>query len=175
MSKAYSLAGIRVGWIACRDKDVIETLAAARHYTTISVSQTDQQIAALATSQMCLHSLLQRNISLAKGNLALLEKFVDEHYKEVEWVKPVAGTTALLRFTREGKPVDDVAFCERLQEETGVMLLPAGRGFGDRDSDAWTGWVRVGYVNNEEEIKEGLERLREFMRRGYREVPLLDA
>lgn len=174
MSKAYSLAGIRVGWIACRDKDIIERLAAARHYTTISVSGMDQQVAALATSQMCLHGLLGRNIALAKTNVAALEKFVDEHYKQVEWVKPVAGTTALLRLTREGKPVHDVVFCEKLQEDTGVMLLPAGTGFGDIEGDDWKGWVRVGFVNSEEVVKEGLERLKEFMRRGFREVPLLE-
>jgi aspartate/methionine/tyrosine aminotransferase len=39
MSKAYSLAGIRLGWIASRDKEIIEAVAEARDYTTISVSQ----------------------------------------------------------------------------------------------------------------------------------------
>ena len=39
MSKAYSLAGIRIGWIASRDKSIIEAIATARDYTTISVSQ----------------------------------------------------------------------------------------------------------------------------------------
>lgn len=37
LSKAYALAGIRVGWIASRSSEIIEACAQARHYTTISV------------------------------------------------------------------------------------------------------------------------------------------
>jgi aspartate/methionine/tyrosine aminotransferase len=76
MSKAYSLAGIRVGWIASRNSGIIEQIASARHYTTISVSGLDEQVAAYALSPATVHSLLARNIQLAKTNLALLEKFV---------------------------------------------------------------------------------------------------
>lgn len=174
LSKAYSLAGIRVGWIACRSQEVVEQLAAARHYTTISVSQLDQQVAALATSQMCLHGLLSRNIKLAKTNVALLERFVEDHYKECEWVKPVAGTTALVKFSRDGKLVDSVDLCERLQSETGTMLLPASRGFGDVNGDLWEGYVRVGYVCETEVLRDGLNKMREWMKTGYREVSLFE-
>lgn len=173
LSKAYSLAGIRVGWVACRSKEVLEKLAAARHYTTISVSALDQQIASLATSQLCLHGLLGRNIKLAKENVKLVDSFVDEH-AECEWVTPVAGTTGFIRFTRDGKPVDDVDFCERLQNETGVMLLPGSRGFGDADGDKWHGYVRIGYANETDIVRDGLEKLRGFMSSSYNDVPVVD-
>lgn len=173
LSKAYSLAGIRVGWVASRSKALIELLAEARHYTTISVSQMDQQVAALATSSMCLHEILGRNIRLAKENLGLLTRFVEEH-RECEWVRPVAGTTAFVRFVREGRPVDDVVFCERVQEETGVMLLPGSRGFGDEEGDRFKGFVRFGYVNETEIVREGLEKLRGFMSTRFKDVPVVN-
>lgn len=50
MSKAWSLAGIRVGWIASRDSSIMEAVRSARNYTTISVSQLDDRIAAFALS-----------------------------------------------------------------------------------------------------------------------------
>lgn len=79
LSKAYSLAGIRVGWIASRSPEIIEACAQARDYNTISVSQLDDQVAAYALSPQCIHGLLGRNIQLAKRNLGILEQFVESH------------------------------------------------------------------------------------------------
>jgi aspartate/methionine/tyrosine aminotransferase len=168
LSKAYSLAGLRVGWIASRNRDLIEQIAKVRDYTTISVSQLDQSVAAFALSPDTIHALLGRNIALAKANLALLERFVIKHDEYCSWVKPVAGTTAFVKFEREGKLLDAVALCKSLQASTGVMLLP-----GDCFGEEFKGYVRVGYVNREEVVKEGLEKLRLWMRKEFDDVPLL--
>ena len=169
LSKAYSLAGLRVGWIASRNRELIEQIAKVRDYTTISVSQLDQSVAAFALSPDTIHALLGRNIALAKSNLALLERFVIKHDEYCSWVKPVAGTTAFVKFEREGKLVDAVTLCKSLQAETGVMLLP-----GDCFGEEFKGYVRIGYVNREEVVKEGLEKMRLWMRKEFDDVPLLD-
>lgn len=170
MSKAYSLAGIRVGWIASRNPDIIEQCASARDYTAISVSQLDQQVAAFTLSPNVIHSLLGRNIQLAKANLELLERFVIKHDEYCSWTKPIAGTTAFVKFERDGKPIDAEVFCKALQEKTGVMLLPGAYGFGE----SFRGYVRIGYVNRTEIVKEGLEELRKFMRKEYDDLPLCE-
>ncbi|KAF2823368.1 PLP-dependent transferase [Ophiobolus disseminans] len=167
MSKAYSLAGIRIGWIASRNPELIETIAAARHYTTISVSGLDEQVAAFALHSSTVHSLLARNIQLAKTNVALLEKFVLKNDDECEWVKPVAGTTAFIKFHREGKPVDSVDFCKKLHEKTGVLFTP-GNCFGEE----WKGYVRVGFVNHTEIIEPGLAEATKFVRKNLDDVEL---
>ena len=168
MSKAYSLAGIRIGWIASRSSDLIEKIAAARHYTTISVSYFDEQVAAYALHPCTVHNLLARNIQLAKTNLALLEKFVIKNEDECEWVKPTAGTTAFIKFHREGKPVDSVDFCKKLLEATGVMFVPGSTCFGDE----FKGYVRIGFVNQTDIVKEGLEAATKFIRKNLDEVEL---
>ncbi|KAK4507276.1 hypothetical protein PRZ48_001011 [Zasmidium cellare] len=168
LSKAYSLAGLRVGWIASRSKDIIEECAKTRDYTTISVSQLDQSVAAFALSQDTIHSLLSRNIQLAKTNLELLERWVIKHDEYCSWTKPVAGTTAFIKFERDGKPIDAAAFCKDLQEKTGVMVLPGDVGFGEE----FKGYVRVGYVNKTEIVKESLEEMRKYMRKEYDDLPL---
>ena len=167
MSKAYSLAGLRVGWVASRSKGIVEKLTAARHYTTLSVSQLDQAVASFALSADTIHSLLSRNIQLAKTNLELLDRFILKHDEYCSWTRPVAGTTAFVKFERDGKPIDAEIFCKTLQEKTGVMFLPGNFGFGDE----FKGYVRVGYVNKTEIIKEGLEELRKFMRKEYDDLP----
>lgn len=168
LSKAYSLAGLRVGWIASRNRDLIERCAATRDYTTISVSILDQAVAAFALGPDVVHGLLGRNVQLAKTNLALLERFVIKHDEYCSWTKPVAGTTAFIKFERDGKPVDATALCKAVQEKTGVMLLPGDVGFGEE----FKGYVRFGYVNRTEIIAEGLEELRKFMRKEFDDIPL---
>lgn len=170
MSKAYSLAGIRVGWIASRNSEVIEEIASARHYTTISVSGLDEQVAAYALSPATVHGLLARNIQLAKTNLTLLEKFVIKNEDECEWVKPVAGTTAFIKFHREGKPVDSVDFCKKLLEKTGVLFVPGSQSFGEE----FKGYVRIGFVNQTDIIQKGLEEASKFVRKNLDEVELAE-
>lgn len=171
MSKAYSLAGIRVGWMASRNAEIVEKVASARHFATISVSLLDQEVAAFALSHDCIHALLGRNIAMAKANLELLERFIIKHDEYMSWpAKPVAGTTAFVKFTRDGKAVDSKALCERLQERTGVMFLPGDVGFGVE----WKGFVRIGYVNRTEIMKAGLDELNRFMRKDYDDVPLCE-
>ncbi len=168
MSKAYSLAGIRIGWLASRSPELVAEIASARHYTTISVSKLDQAVASFALSPDTIHALLGRNIALAKTNLDLLDRWITKHDEYCSYVKPVAGTTAFVKFERDGKAVDAKALCEALQAKTGVMWLPGDVGFGEE----WKGCVRVGYVNRTEVVKEGLEEARKFMRREFDDVAL---
>ena len=170
LSKAYALAGIRVGWVASRSPHIIEACASARHYTTISVSQLDDQIASFALSADCIHNLLSRNIKLAKANLSILENFIEKHRWACDWTKPVAGTTAMVRFSRQGQEVDDVAFCKSLMAETGVMFCPGCQCFGD--GQYFKGYVRIGYVCETEVLEQGLVELRAFMKGAFAHVPL---
>ncbi|KAI9788027.1 MAG: hypothetical protein M1835_002543, partial [Candelina submexicana] len=142
LSKAFSLAGIRVGWIASRDPTILKACAEARQYTTISVSSIDDQIASYALNPDTVQNLLARNTKLAKTNLALLETFIEEHTDVCRWVRPKAGTTAFVTFTKNNQPINDVIFCETLHKQTGVMLVPGSTCFGDGHS--FDGAVRIG-------------------------------
>jgi aspartate/methionine/tyrosine aminotransferase len=124
MSKAYSLAGIRIGWIASQDRSIVEAIASARDYTTISVSQLGDRVANYALSASVIHALLSRNIALAKTNLALLEDFINEHRDVCSWIKPSAGTTAFVKFEKNGRPIDDTRLCLDVLQKTTVMFLP---------------------------------------------------
>lgn len=170
MSKAYALAGIRVGWVASRSREIIEACASVRDYTIISVSQLDDAVASFALAPETIHRLLGRNIELARTNVAILESFIEQHRWAFEWVKPVAGTTAFVKVTKMGREVDDKVFCELLQERTGVMFCPGRHCFGEGKDFA--GYVRIGYVCETQVLKEGLEQVRAFMREHFNDVPL---
>lgn len=161
MSKAWSLAGIRLGWIATRDKNIIEAVAEARDYTTISVSQLDDQVASYALSDTVRPGLISRNLELASTNLELLDDFVRAHNSVCNWVKPTAGTTAFIQFTNQGKPVDDEAFCLDVLDKTKAMFLPGRKCFGHGEDFA--GYVRIGYVNETAVLKEALDKLGRYV------------
>ncbi|KAI1198199.1 PLP-dependent transferase [Nemania serpens] len=162
MSKAWALAGIRVGWAASRDASIVERLALARDYTTISVSQLDDQVARYALSAEVRPALLARNTALARTNLALLEAFVRDHAELCSWVKPTAGTTAFIRFSHgDRRPVDDEAFCLDVLEKTKVMFLPGARCFGH--GRGFEGYVRIGYVSDTDVLRRALELLSQYV------------
>jgi aspartate/methionine/tyrosine aminotransferase len=160
MSKAFALAGIRLGWIASRDADIVEAVAAARDYTTISVSQLDDQVAAYALGPGVLPALMERNVGIARTNLGLLEGFVGRYSGVCSWVRPAAGTTAMVRFRNlkdGGEVVNDERFVLDVLGRTKVLFLPAGVCFGHGKD--FGGCVRIGYACHTEVLKEGLERL----------------
>lgn len=157
MSKAFALAGIRLGWVASRDEGLVEAVASARDYTTISVSQLDDQVASYALSPAVLPALMERNLGIARTNLELLDGFVTRYSAVCSWVKPKAGTTALVQFRKGGEPVDDEKFMLDLLEKTKVLFLPASVCFGHRKD--FKGYVRVGYACHTSVLMEALEKL----------------
>ncbi|KAJ4222022.1 hypothetical protein FSOLCH5_000428 [Fusarium solani] len=161
MSKGYALAGIRVGWVASRDKSIISAIMSARDYTTISVSQIDDQIASYALSPAVRPSLVERNMTLARTNAKLVKEFVERHKSVCSWVEPRAGTTAFIRFTKNGEPVNDVDFCLDLLDKTKILFCAGSRCFGG-DED-FKGYVRMGYVCETEVLVEGLKRLGDYI------------
>lgn len=150
MSKTYSLAGLRLGWIA-GPKALLQAVSIHRDYNTISVGMLDDHFAAIALENR--DKILARSQSITRRNLAILAEWV-ENEPLISWVKPRSGTTALLKFDL---PITSEAFCTRLLERTGVMLTPGSA----MDME---GYLRIGYSNGEAILREGLARISVFLR-----------
>ncbi|GAB1818749.1 aminotransferase class I/II-fold pyridoxal phosphate-dependent enzyme [Herbidospora sp. RD11066] len=120
-SKSLGLPGLRIGWIACRDREVLSRLERAKHYTTICNSAPSEVLARIALKART--TILDRNRALIARNLPLFDAFFAEFPELFEWRGPDGGCVAYPRYLGpEG--VDE--FCTRLVEESGVLLLPAG-------------------------------------------------
>lgn len=158
---AYSLPGIKVGWIACKDKDILKVCQPTQTRIASAPSRLDEMVAAEALSDRCIHALLGRNIRLCQTNLELLQGFIEEHSWAVSWVRPQAGTTAMLKFHKMGKPVDDLAFCASLLNEAGVFLCPASTAYGG--SQSYRGFVRIAVGAPTSQVKAALAAWTSFM------------
>lgn len=149
MSKAYSLAGLRVGWIAA-PAEVTEKVLIHRDYDTISVGMINDHLAAIALESR--DAILARSRRITRQNLATLDAWVTAQPR-VSWVRPRAGTTAMLKLDI---PMTSREFCISLLQETGVMLTPG-------DAFDMEGHVRIGYANSPQVLQAGLSRLEAFL------------
>ncbi|CZR64666.1 probable aspartate/tyrosine/aromatic aminotransferase [Phialocephala subalpina] len=171
LSKAYSLAGLRIGWIASHNSEIIDVCVNARSYALITASQVDEYLASFILSPPRALGLIEMNCTLAQRNLSLVQSFIDENSSVCEWVKPVGGPLGFIRFTRSGKPVDDLELCTRLLERRGVLLVPGRKCFGDGVN--FSGYVRLGFGGDTNELEAGLKALQGFLQNDYANVPLL--
>src|SRR5206468_10951964 len=118
MSKSFALAGLRIGWIASRDRAMLARVAAFKDYLTICSSAPAEILALIALRAR--DRVLQRSRAIARDNLALPGRFFGEWAGIVEWVPPRAGSTG---FPRIVPPVDVDAFAAGLRESKGVLIL----------------------------------------------------
>lgn len=120
MSKAYGLPGLRIGWIACKDTDLLSRMERMKHYLSICNAGPSEHLAVIALKAR--DAVIGRNLALLKANLDLADVFFREFPDRFEWRRPDGGCTAYPRYLG----ADGVeAFCRRLVEEAGVVLLPA--------------------------------------------------
>jgi aspartate/methionine/tyrosine aminotransferase len=151
MSKAFSLAGFRLGWM-CGPPEVLRAAEIHRDYNTISVGMLDDLFSSIALEHR--DKVLARSRALVRTNLATLDRWMHSE-SSLSYVKPMAGTVALLKYSSD-MPSSD--FCLRLLEEAGVLFTP-GLAFD------LEGCVRIGYANSSAILEEGLRQTSGFLRR----------
>ncbi len=119
VSKTYGLPGLRLGWLACRDVALLQKIVSLKHYTTICASAPSEFLTALAFRHR--QKFIDRNRQIVLRNLAQLSAFFARHTDRFSWTPPNASTIGFARLL----PQQDVqAFCERLVQQAGVLLLP---------------------------------------------------
>jgi aspartate/methionine/tyrosine aminotransferase len=149
-SKAFSLAGLRVGWIAA-PADITEQIAIHRDYDTISVGMINDHFASIALENA--DKLLTRSQTITRENLATLEAWI-EGEPSISWVKPRAGTTAMIKLD---VPMTSREFCIDLLQATGVMLTPG-------DAFDMEGYARLSFANEPSVLAAGLNLLSDYLR-----------
>ena len=152
MYKTFGLPGLRVGWIATKDRKLLGKIAAFKDFTTICNSAPSEFHSCLALRHR--ETLIGRNLGIIRKNLGLLDEFFEEHGELFEWVKPKAGPIGFPQI-KFGRNVEE--FCTDAVEKQGVMLLPGTvYDFGERN-------FRLGF--GRKNMPEALEKLRECIKK----------
>ncbi|MBZ0333998.1 aminotransferase class I/II-fold pyridoxal phosphate-dependent enzyme [Marinobacter sp. AL4B] len=120
MSKAYGLPGLRIGWIACADKEIISKMERMKHYLSICNSGPSEQLTQIALRNS--DRLLARSCGIVDENLPKWEAFFANYPDLFDWQSPDGSCMAFPRY----KGADGVEqFCRTLVEESGVLFLPS--------------------------------------------------
>jgi aspartate/methionine/tyrosine aminotransferase len=119
VSKSYGLPGLRIGWLACRERALLERIVALKLYTTICSSAPSELLVALALRHG--ERLVAASGELVLANLPLIDELIARRGELFEWVRPTAGP---IGFPRVAGDFDVQAWCEQIAEQAGVLLLP---------------------------------------------------
>ena len=157
MSKAFGLAGLRIGWIATQNDEILTKLRHFKDYTTICNSAPSEYLALIALKHK--ETILARNLSIIKFNLQILDQFFEKYNKIFEWVKPKAGSIGFVRL----KTNEDIeTFCLDVIEHAGVLLLPSTL------YDYGTHHFRLGF--GRKNLPMGLEHLDRYLQTRYKKI-----
>jgi aspartate/methionine/tyrosine aminotransferase len=121
MSKAFGLAGLRIGWVALRDRSLRAKLASLKDYTTICNSAPSEVLSLVALRSR--DRVLARSRGIIEKNLSVLDTFFAAHSEQLSWVRPRAGSVCFPKLAGQG--IDD--FAATLVQREGVLLLPASQ------------------------------------------------
>jgi aspartate/methionine/tyrosine aminotransferase len=154
LSKAFGMPGLRVGWIVAPPK-LRDSLCAYLDYTTLTPSMLSDRLARLALEPRRREALLARTRSILARNLPELEAWIRGHGPLFDYIPPVAGAIAFLRYRL---PIASIALFDRLRLEESVLITPGGH-FGAGS------YVRIGYGYDPARTRKGLSAIDRFLRR----------
>jgi aspartate/methionine/tyrosine aminotransferase len=150
MSKAYGLAGLRIGWVATRDKTILAKMTKMKHYLSICNSCASEYLAKIALRHS--DEILEKNKEIIRKNMAIADAFFDKYKNLFVNHKPQSGPIAFHKMNIE-QPIDE--FCEELVQRKGVLLLPANI-YGYKGQYFRMGYGRQGFEENLGKFEEYL-------------------
>lgn len=153
MSKSFGLAGLRVGWIATHDRELLERVAAFKDYLSICSSAPSEVLSLIALRAR--EQVLARSRRLLADGRRAADAFFGKWAERFRFIPPRGGTVCFPEYLGGGAE----ALADALVRETGVLIVP-GRYFGAPEGG---GHFRVGLGRSK--VPEAFERFDRFLTR----------
>lgn len=150
MSKSYGLAGLRVGWLASKDAEILNKVIKFKHYMSICDSAPSEYLSKVALKHS--DELLERSRKIISENLKIADRFFEKYDDLFEKKAITCGPVAFHKLLID-MPVKE--FCQMAVDKKGVLLLPAD--IYDMEGQ----YFRMGYGRRG--VPEALEKFEEFL------------
>jgi aminotransferase len=152
-SKAYSMTGWRIGWLA-GPAEIIEGILKIHQYTIMTAPTVAQDAALVAITEG------EPDIERMLAEYDRRRRLVVDRFNEMglETFEPRGAFYAFPRITSTGLDAD--TFSRRLLEEEHVAVVPGGA-FGPSGADH----VRACYATSYERLEEAMNRIQRFVER----------
>lgn len=140
LSKSFGLPGLRIGWLAAHDRDLLSRAQQIKDYTTICNSAPSEILALIALHNRS--TILSAQKQRTRANLDRLVEFMHTYRHVFDW-HPPAGSSVC--FPRMKLIENTLEFCDRCVQETGIMLVPS-RMFHYGDHHVRIGFGRANFT-----------------------------
>jgi aspartate/methionine/tyrosine aminotransferase len=152
LSKAYGLAGLRIGWAVASPK-VVEALWRRHEYALIAASGPSMKLAEIALRDEKRQMLLRRQREISRKGHGVLQDWLQTQSGAFSIVKPQATSVAFIRYHFD---VPSFELAEHIRETRSVLVAP-GSFLGTEHHLR----MSVGYPP--EKIRAALERIGEAL------------
>jgi len=155
LSKAYGLPGLRIGWLASPDRDVLQRVERYKHYLSICNAAPAERLGVIALAAR--EQIFARNRALLRRNLTAFEALLADFPGLIDFAPPEGGCVAYPRYTGPGTVE---TFCSDLIENHGILLLPAALYRSDLGATP-TDRFRIG-LGRDRAVADGITALRRY-------------
>ncbi|NKB36270.1 MAG: aminotransferase class I/II-fold pyridoxal phosphate-dependent enzyme [Gammaproteobacteria bacterium] len=150
VSKVLGLQGLRLGWLICRDKQLVFDAMVLREDTSEIMNVMGEAIANVALDDPYYDRAIRKARQAGLHNLALLDEFI-KNRAELEWQKPAAG---LIGFCRLHMNIDSSHLAEQLIKSPYRTFVMPGSAYG------YPQYLRLGFGGKADNaLEDGLRRL----------------
>lgn len=158
-SKAYALPGLRIGWIACRDTELLNGAARMKQYLSVCNALPSEH---LATAALAIgNRLVDRVMTIARANRDRLSVALQRHPALFQWTAPKAGVLAYPKYLGKGGAQ---RFAERLAHDRGVLVVPSAV-YASELGDVSRDYLRIGF--GKASLPEALKAFEAFLEDKY--------
>lgn len=119
-SKTFASPGLRIGWAAAKNEELMKKMLAYRHFTSTCTNLPCQWIANELLYKK--EEIINRNISIIKKNAGILKQFIKKHPDIFSYVPPKGASTAYVKLLGGRKAMN---FCMEILDNTGVLIVPS--------------------------------------------------
>jgi alanine-synthesizing transaminase len=155
MSKAYSMAGWRIGFCS-GNSEMVRALATIKGYYDYGIFQ-PIQIAAIVAMRQCDDFIVDLSAEYQRRRDVLCDG-LERLGWELE--RPKAGMFVWAKIPEPWSEMGSIEFSMKLLDEAGVAVSP-GRGFGEEGE----GFLRLAIVENEQRLRQAVREIGRCLRR----------
>jgi aspartate/methionine/tyrosine aminotransferase len=154
LSKAYGLAGLRIGWLVGAPKTINE-VKSYRDYLTLAPATLSDRLAQVALEPKTRERILARTRGIIRNNYPKLREWLDGRDPLFSHVPPAAGAICYVKYNMK---INSMDLAQRLRKEKSVLVVP-GDHFG------MDGYMRIGTGMPTDRMLQGLDRVDELLKR----------
>lgn len=154
LSKMFSMAGTRIGWIVCKDEEVYQEFKTRRSYNTICCGIIDEIIASIALENY--EKMWARARSILAPNKKIVQEWVAKQPHLTLFSDPM-GTTCLVKYDYD---VDSETLAKDAMDEDKILFVPG-------DYFDMPNTIRIGYgaFGDPQKLIDGLARFETYLKK----------